>query len=167
MRRLMLLGAPIAGAGLALFVACGGVGVGGSAPPDWVTCTVQETPDFEVDTAVAGAPTLLDLARGHTLDIPADAVPAGTEIRFRQMEGERVLVSVTATPANITVQPPAVLTLVYEGRECGIRSGSSLAIYREGPSEEPADMLPPPDTTPRAGHVAGLTDHFSLFAIAQ
>lgn len=166
MRRLIVIGSTIAGAGLALLLgSCAGIRPANGLPPDWVQCEVQEAEDSDQETVVSGVPTELVVARGHTLHIPAGAVTAGTTITLRQLPTHGVDVQVT--PAGLTVSPAATLTLVYAGRNCDIDDESAVAVWWKGTNVQPAKRLPKPPSVPTPGRVPGLVDHFSLFAIAK
>jgi hypothetical protein len=167
MRPQTLVGAPMVGATLALVLSsCAPLATVGLAP-DWVECAVQET-GAETTATVDYTGARLQLPRGHTLDVPAEAVHPNNPvtISFRQMPTRRVEVRVEATP-YVNLQVPATLTLSYEGRQCDVDDDDDPTIYRVR-NDQSFDRLPvPPRVTPPEGRAVGLLDRFTLFAIAR
>jgi hypothetical protein len=166
MRPLTIFGAPIVGASLALVLTSCAPFEQIALLPDWVECAVQET-GAETTPTIDHTGGVLRLPRGHTLEVPREAVRHDTPvaIRFRQMPTHGVQVRVEATP-DIALDVPATLTLSYEGRDCNVNEErDEPAIYRiltVGPPER----LPSPAESPK-GRAVGSLDRFSLFSIAR
>lgn len=168
MRPQTLVGAPIVGATLALVLSSCAPLAHVGPPPDWVECAVQETA-AETTATVDYTGARLQLPRGHTLDVPPEAVHRDTPvtIRFRQMPHRGVRVQVEATP-DVNLQVPAILTLSFEGRQCDVGGDpGDLTIYRIRPVGPPERLPVPPQVAPPERGAAGLLDRFSLFAIAR
>jgi hypothetical protein len=168
MRPLTLVGAPMVGATLALVLSSCAPPAHLGPPPDWVECAAQDTAaDTTATVDYTGA--RLQLPRGHTLEVPRNAVPRDTPvtIRFRQMAHRGVRVQVEATPA-VNLQEAAILTLSFEGRQCNVDGdGRDLTIYRI-PAVGPPERLPvPPQVAPPEQGAAGMLERFSLFVIAR
>jgi hypothetical protein len=168
MRPLTLVGAPMVGATLALVLSSCAPLEHLGPPPDWVECAVQDTA-AEMTETVDYTGARLQLPRGHTLEVPPEAIPHDTPvtIRFRQLAHRGVRVQVEATPA-VNLRAPAILTLSFEGRQCNLDGdGRDLAVYRI-PAVGPPERLPvPPQVAPPEQGAAGTLERFSLFAIAR
>lgn len=136
--------------------------------PPWVTCETLETFSEITRTVTGGAAGTLTLPRGHTLHVPATAVPAGqsVDITFMQLAGTGV--AVRLRPRGHRFEDSLTLTLSYQGRNCDV-SGGNARIYRVAQGGEPNEVLPRPD---RPGieppsSVPGRLIRFSSYALAR
>lgn len=131
----------------------------------WLVCDVFEAPEVVSGTVTGGESSTLTLPRGHRLDIPATALPTGQSVSIQFGQIASAAVAIELLPRNQEFADSLTLTLVYEGRSCGVGDPATLAIYRArvAPPHEPL----PPAGEAGAGRVSGRMDHFSEFAIAR
>lgn len=171
MRRPTLLAGLIIGAAVLFTAACATLQrdlfvFTNPAGAQWVTCEIPDTAASQVYRVRGGQAARLTLPRGHTLDIPARALPTGQEvdITFRQYAGP--FVAVWLGPDTLRFRTPATLTLAYGGRSCDVPAGAALTVYRARSTgaHEPLPRGDGPEV-PQAAHAA--VDHFSAFALAR
>lgn len=178
MRRLTLYSSIVAGAAAAalLVTSCATIGIGVREFPDgtpeppgraWLTCSTPETADEVTATIIGGQSATLTLARGHRLDVPANALDSGESrvVTFRQLPGAGA--AVRLLPYGSGFKQQLRLTIAYGGRGCGAVDPNDIDIFRIRNGIVDDASLPKPPVTPRTEHVQGLLTNFSEFAIAR